>query len=371
MRIDAAFPGGNIIVERIEGDRVVIRQDLGETEGGWFYWYLRVTGAAGREIEFTFPQGNIIGTRGPAVSLDGGATWAWLGGGEGNPLSFRYAFPKDSVEARFSFGMPYLESHLRAFLAGHAGNRSLEAGTLTRSRKGRPVELLRLGKLDGGPRRRVLLAARHHCCEMMASYAIEGIMETVVADDDDGIWFRERAEVMVVPFAGKDGVEDGDQGKNRRPRDHGRDYAGKSIYPETAALREMIPGWCGGRLDFAMDLHCPWIRGGYSEHAYFVGIDDAGDWGKLSRFSALLEEGRRGPVPYAAAGNLPFGKEWNTKENTVGGATFHEWAAGLVGDGLACSLELPYATAGGAEVNAETARAFGRDLARAIRLLLG
>ena len=370
ITVDAAFSGGNIVVDAIDGDRISLRQDLRDTEGHWFYWCFRVTGAAGRTLEFTFPEGNVIGVRGPAVSLDAGATWSWLGSGGENPVSFGYRFPADSGEARFSFGMPYTESNLRAFLARHEGNPCIEAGTLARSRKGRPVELLRLGRLDGGCRHRVLLAARHHCCEMMANYSLEGIMEAVLAGDEGGRWFRENAEFLVVPFADKDGVEDGDQGKNRLPRDHGRDYGGESLYPETAALRKLAPRWSEGRLRFAMDMHCPWIRAEYNEHAYFVGVDDAGDSERLSRFSGLLEAGRRGPIPYSAAGNLPFGKAWNTGENYGGGATFHDWLGPLVAPGCVCSIEIPYASAGGAEVNAGSARAFGADLAGAIKAYL-
>ena len=42
------------------------------------------------------------------------------------------------------------------------------------------------------------------------------------------------------------------------------------------------------------------------------------------------------------------------------------WAGGLPSVRLAASFELPYANARGAVVNADGARAFGRDLARAL-----
>jgi len=46
-RIDAGFPGGNIIVDGIEGDTVFLRPDLRDTQGDWFYWAFRVRGSAG------------------------------------------------------------------------------------------------------------------------------------------------------------------------------------------------------------------------------------------------------------------------------------------------------------------------------------
>ena len=43
------------------------------------------------------------------------------------------------------------------------------------------------------------------------------------------------------------------------------------------------------------------------------------------------------------------------------------WTAKLQGIGLAASFEVPYADAAGLPVNADNARAFGCDLARAVR----
>ena len=76
--IDCDFPGGNIIVEGIDGDDVRLRQDLRDTDGFWFWWSMRVRGAAGRTLRFNFTDGKVVGVRGPAASPDGGRTWRWL-----------------------------------------------------------------------------------------------------------------------------------------------------------------------------------------------------------------------------------------------------------------------------------------------------
>jgi len=49
----------------------------------------------------------------------------------------------------------------------------------------------------------------------MASWALEGLIEEVLADTADGRWLRERVEFLMVSLMDLDGVEDGDQGKNR------------------------------------------------------------------------------------------------------------------------------------------------------------
>ena len=89
------------------------------------------------------------------------------------------------------------------------------------------VEILKISDQAAKPRRKMLITCRHHCCEMMANYMVEGILEEALMNSS----FRKMYEVSAVPFADKDGVMDGDQGKNRRPRDHARDYGDNPIYP--------------------------------------------------------------------------------------------------------------------------------------------
>ena len=366
IQIETNFPGGNIIVEKIEGDTVSIRTDLRDTEGWWFYWCFRVRGAEGRTLTFNFSEGTPIGVRGPGVSLDEGATWEWLGEHPGNK-SFTYSFPADARSVRFSFGMPYTESQLNAFLNRIGDNPALKKETLCQSRKGRDVERLRIGKLKGEPQFRVLITCRAHCCEMMTSYVAEGLIEAALADDKDGKWFRKNVELLVIPFVDKDGVEDGDQGKNRKPRDHNRDFDANSIYPETRALQKFVPRWSAGKLPLTIDLHCPHIRGNFNEFIYLVGSAKPKIWEQQERFGNILERVQKGPLVYRATNNLPFGQAWNTTNNFTAGTSIGRWAGELPGVKLATTIEFPYANALGGEVNANTARAFGNDLSHAIR----
>jgi len=367
--VDAGFPGGNIRVKSIEGDTVVLEPDLRDTEGWWFYWCFRVTGAAGRTLTFKFDGKNPIGVRGPAVSRDGGATWAWLGNDAADG-AFSYPFPADAGETRFAFAIPYVESDLRRFLARHDTPQNLALETLCKSRKGRGVELLRAGRLDGSAPCRVLLTARHHACESVASFVLEGFIEQVLADDETGYWYRRNVEVLAVPFMDKDGVEDGDQGKNRRPRDHNRDYIGPSVHPEVKALRTYVRNWAGGTLRAALDLHCPYIRGNHNEDIYIVGSADERVWARQRLFAGLLESNNDSPLPFSASNSLQYGEAWNNSANYQSGRSFARWAEGIDGLSLSASFEIPYANAGGREVTPDNARAFGRRLARAVRRYL-
>lgn len=373
VQVDADFPGGNIVVDKIDNDNVYVHQDLRDTAGDWFYWHFRVRGAEGRQLTFHFTRSNPIGVRGPAVSVDGGKSWKWLGAQAVRGQSFAFAFPADSREVRFCFAFPYQAHDLHSFLRRYASHPHLKVESLAKTKKGRDVELLRLGRLDGKCAHRVALTCRHHSCEMMASFVLEGIIDETLSDSNAGRWLRDHVEFFIVPMVDKDGVEDGDQGKNRKPRDHNRDYEGASIHPSVKALRARLPEWSGGKLVFALDLHCPWIRGGMNETVYFVGGPDDRIWQEVGRFATLLEsvqkergQAAKETLPFSSKNNLPFGQGWNTAANYKTGKAFARWAGELPGVRFAATLEVAYANASGRPVTTETARALGHDLARAL-----
>ena len=369
LQIDAEFPGGNIVVDKIKGDDVYLHQDLRDTAGDWFYWHFRVRGGQGRTLTFHFTKGNPIGVHGPAVSADAGKNWRWLGTQSVRGTSLHFELPKEATDVRFCFAFPYVGQNLHAFLKRHEKNPHLKVESLCKSKKGRDIELLKLGRLDGKAMQRVVLTCRHHACEMMASYVLEGIIDEVLADVAPGKWLREHVEFFIVPMVDKDGVEDGDQGKNRKPRDPNRDYDGDSIYPAQKAIREQLPAWAAGKLRFAMDMHCPWIRGDINETVYFVGIPNEKIFQEVGRFSKVLEEVQTGPLVFASKNNLPYGKGWNSKSNYTG-KPFSWWAAEQPGVRAATTIEVAYANASGNAVTDQSARALGRDLAQALQTYL-
>jgi hypothetical protein len=177
-------------------------------------------------------------------------------------------------------------------------------------------------------------------------------------------------EVLVIPFVDKDGVEDGDQGKNRRPHDHNRDYINSSIYPSVRAIRNFVPQWSNRKLKVVIDLHCPYIRGEYNEVIYIVGSSDPTIWQQQQEFATILESVCEGQLPYLAKSSLPFGTAWNTASNYGQFKSCSRWAGEQPGVRLATTIEIPYANVGTTVVTADNARAFGHDLARALRRYL-
>ncbi|MDR1270612.1 MAG: hypothetical protein LBK82_13905 [Planctomycetaceae bacterium] len=385
LKIDTDFPGGNIKVLGIDGDTVKLQQDLRDTAGSWFYWSFRIRGAEGRILNFVFTEG-VIGARGPAVSTDGGLTWRWLGDLGFSATKFQYRFGTKEKEVFFSQGMSYTEKDLNRFLEKHKNNPNLKIETLCKTKKGRNVELLRIFDNKKTPDFKVFLSSRHHCAEMTATYSLEGIIETVLSDTDDGRWFREHVDFFIVPLVDKDGVEDGDQGKNRKPHDHNRDYI-QRIHESVQAITEQVPKWLDDKPLFYLDMHCPWLRGGSNpphiekgtnEYVYFVGIDPKefefgeNSWKGVQRFGTILEKERKGTIPYRALNNLPFGVSWNTSNNkkTANLQKCDEWGATLPNVVFASAIEIPFANAERVVVDTNSAKVLGHDLARAIRIYL-
>ncbi|HIT76697.1 MAG TPA: hypothetical protein IAA98_14030 [Candidatus Avipropionibacterium avicola] len=186
--------------------------------------------------------------------------------------------------------------------------------------------------------------------------------------DPIGRWLGENVEFLIVPFVDKDGVEAGDQGKNRAPHDHNRDYGPTGgRYASVRAIRDLVRDPRTGRIDMAIDLHDPWMFGPDHESISLVGGPDAAIWTEVERFAAQLERSSVGPLPYRSSANTPYGTSWNTDANCPAPLQSNNGFLDTVPQvAMHLTLEFPYASADDHEVTAETSRLFGADLAQAI-----
>ncbi len=367
IQIDSNFPGGNIAVDRIEGDTIYLHPDQRDTVGGWFYWALRLRGAAGRKLNFIFEPWRAVGMTGPALSYDGGLTWQWQNH-DFSPDRFTISIPAHGDDLLLAVSFVYTQANWERFIATLSPSPVWQLQSLCQTRKGRNVELLQLGCEPGHGKRHVVFTARHHCCEVIASYALEGVISALLADTPAAAALRHEVSFTIIPFADKDGVEAGDQGKNRAPRDHNRDYKDESLYAETAAIRKLLGGWAETHgITATFDLHCPALIGSYESQVYQVGREYPRHWAAQQRFGSLLEAAvSPDGLPYRASNDLPFGVGWNVARNFSGGFGFTRWSGDLPGILLATTFEIPYGTAGGVEVSVARARRFGHDLVAAL-----
>ncbi|MDO4574520.1 MAG: M14 family zinc carboxypeptidase [Planctomycetia bacterium] len=380
ITIDTDFPGGNILVDSItlKGDTgtVRVRPDLRDGADR-FYYAFRVKNGAGKTLQFIFNAWNKVGARGPAISTDEGETWRYLSDKPGHdPQKFTYTFGPTESSVIFALAPLYTQKEWEKFLQKYPNDSRLQLSSLCQSRKGRAVELLQISNNAKNTPFGVILTVRHHSCEMTPSWALEGILDEVLSDSPSGKWLRENASFFVVPFVDKDGVEDGDQGKNRHPFDHNRDY-NHEIYPETRALKSLFTTKFADKKIFFLDMHCPWIRDGSAETFYFPCPENSSMASALKTYSLMLEKFQKnGKIPYRESQNMLFGSEWNTAANykkTYNGIetlSSHLWAGKLPNVIFASSSEFPYSNASGVEMSPDACRELGRNMACAIASFL-
>jgi hypothetical protein len=359
VTIDAAFRGGNIVVEANDGAAVQVAPEL-RGDNPWFYWYFQATATTPGRVRFVFPEkvaGAVnggIGLQGPAISTDLGKTWKWMGTEQVDGREFYYDFREKGERIRFAVTIPYLQTELDAFLTRNAGNPQLAKSVLTHSRQGREVELLRIGE-PGAGKQPMLVTGRHHAAETIASYVLEGFLQGATSDTPAGRSFREKYVLYAVPFVDKDGVEQGDQGKNRKPHDHNRDYGESSIYPEVQAIKQLDKEV---NFEFALDFHCPMLI--YPDHQviYFTGEKElpANNFENVTEFARWIKQGLPATAP---VGPLVWLKDVDRRLPT--NARYFGIKENVV---LAATLEFPFAPPGKA-TDAASCRRYGEVILRA------
>ena len=231
------------------------------------------------------------------------------------------------------------------------------------------MEQILISNFENEPVYKILFVARNHACEMMTNYIVEGIIDALLSGAPEMNTLLTEAEIMIIPFVDKDGVEEGDQGKNRLPRDHNRDYSGISLYATTAAIRKKIPEWAANTPWVAIDLHNPGIKGEGHEKIFFVGKSQRRLHMEQKKLARILANTRRGPLSFDEGHNfLEFGASWNRSTSYLKGWPFSEWAASYFRKGLlvTTTLEFPYALNGPQPITAQNTRYFGKDLIYAL-----
>jgi hypothetical protein len=277
----------------------------------------------------------LIGMQGPAISSDNDATWGWLGAESMTVLNraFTYSLKKNTT-VHLASTIPYVQKDLDRFIASIAANPQVKNEVLTTSRKGRNVELLTIGA-PGENRKAVLFTVRQHACETMTSFLLEGFLREAISDSEVGQQFRAKYVLYVVPMVDKDGVEDGDQGKNRRPHDHNRDYNDEPIYPEVKAIKELATT---KKIQLSLDWHCPTLSMDIHQAIYFVGPKDkpATNLANVTKlFEAMKEKlPKSGPGMYRI--DLKDSEERGSGHNS-------DFFSRLPGVSLAATLEFPFA----------------------------
>jgi len=352
MNITAAYPGGNIQVLSIDGDTIHLATDLRDTTTDWFYWSFRVEGAQGRTLTFDFGDKCYVSYWGPAVSHDN-RNWKWLGGWHTNCVNmagtqFTYTFGPDEEAVYFCHDMNYQPDRFYDF-AKEAG---LKIETLCTSEKGAAVPMVRIG--TEGPV--LLLTSRHHCCESTGTYLMEGILREYAKKAPKG--FR----IIAIPFVDYDGAAAGDQGKNRAPHDHNRDYIDEPVWNTCRTIMELVKN---EDIRWALDLHAPAHRGHEHDHCYILRTEE--NYTPLREiFSQMLEGETR-----AHADAFPFWHKFVFDNYWPNPGSFVHYMHKQPGVELAFTIETTYAGHYGYQTTQSSLVELGACISRVTRTLFG
>ena len=175
---------------------------------------------------------------------------------EGNRLRLRVRLEGDALYlARLE---PYRISDLNRLLDEIRPSRLVEITTIGKTVEGRPLEIVRIGNPDAP--HRIVLRARAHPWEPGGNWVVQGLIRSLLADDEVSRKCRERYCVYILPMANKDGVARGLTRFNVQGKDLNRNWdkpADPKLAPENHALERWIEGMIerGRRPDFAIDLH--------------------------------------------------------------------------------------------------------------------
>lgn len=343
VSVTKEFPGGNIRVISATQTEIHLKNELRDTQDDWFYWAFRVDGAAGKTVAFVFDENARVGPFGAAVSADF-YNWRWTGGAQGQ--RFVYTFGPNEDRLYFAHHMLYRPERFFDFAKKHG----LVLDTLCLSRKGREVPYT----VFGSGSRSMILTARHHACESTGNAVLEGVLESLTAHPLSDM------TVFCVPFVDYDGVIDGDQGKNRRPHDHNRDYIAESIYPEVRAIKDYAAAHAP---TFAFDFHSPWHCGGQNDFDYIV-QNNSRMVPRYQCFSKLLAEKiTSAAFRFDGTHDFPPDTQWNSSKSP----TFGVFMASQPSCALAFSLETPYFGTPDNVYSIDAAVETGRCFAAALR----
>jgi hypothetical protein len=319
---------------------------LRDTVGEWFYWAFRVSGAQGKTLTFDFGEKERVGYFGPAVSHD---LENWKFAGEKTRLSggsFIYSFGENENCVYFAHSLLYHPNRFNAL--------KLNKKPFAVTPGGNSVNIYETGTGD----KYILLTARHHCCESTGSYVLEGAVREFCENPVNGF------TVAAVPFVDIDGVINGDQGKNRYPHDHNRDYCDEPVYPVCAELMRF-----GMEKDVAaaLDFHSPGHIGGIDDKCFLVRAanDDSGAYSRFGKF--LREETQKslGCLKFSPEDDYPMDFGWN-----VDGPVFAKYFAKLPSVKLSATMETPYFGSYETPVSEESMILYGRRVAKALKKFL-
>jgi len=231
------------------------------------HWHFQIQAKSGSDLALVLHNFDNVynGRPGAAVSdkticfaSADGRTWKALPTEklEGSTIRVHVHVESDSLYlARLE---PYRLSDLDRFLDEIRGNRLVQIADIGKTVEGRPLEMIRVGNAQA--EHQVVLRARAHAWEPGGNWVVQGLIRSLLRDDEVSRRCLARYCVYVMPMANKDGVARGRTRFNLLGKDLNRNWdklSDPKLAPENHALETWIQGMVerGRRPDLLIDLH--------------------------------------------------------------------------------------------------------------------
>ncbi|MBE0536297.1 MAG: succinylglutamate desuccinylase/aspartoacylase family protein [Phycisphaerae bacterium] len=272
MYIDTCFENASPLWWDVAEDgsihlNLVYDHERGTTNRANGHWYFRVEAQEGSELTLFLRnfenvwngrKGSPISARTNCYVSTDGRQWSIVPAEktDDNCVKVRIAMKSDSVfVARME---PYTAGDLERFLAEVKDHPLVEITQIGKTVEGRPLEIIRVGRPDA--RFRVLIRARAHPWEAGGNWVVDGLIKSLLKDDEDSRRFLECCCLYVMPMANKDGVVRGRTRFNLMGMDLNRNWgqsADVRLAPENHALESWLEKMiaAGRKPDLAFDLH--------------------------------------------------------------------------------------------------------------------
>lgn len=271
LRVVTDFEGGNaevVVLDQAAG-RLRIMPALREGRGWPCWWFLRVDGTStGQKITLEvqaqtkpYRPETVLAAAwcqpDQAVLSHDGKTWKQTAQVERSADKVAvYQVQAEGPSLWLAWGPPFVPSTAETVLAEVKEKLGDEAERfeLAKTRDGRPVNSIRIGKADAP--QQVWVNARQHAWEAGGAWVGRGFVEWIASAEAQD--FRKHCCVHFIPIMDVDNVTLGAGGKESLPQDHNRDWSEAPYHPEVAAAQKRIAQIQASHgLDVFLDLHNP------------------------------------------------------------------------------------------------------------------
>ena len=231
------------------------------------HWHFELQGRAGSDLTLVLHNfdnvynGRVaspVSDKSRCVISPDGKKWEsvaceWL---SGNRLRLRARL--DGPSLFIARAEPYRISDLDRLLEEIRNNPLVAIEPIGKTVAGRALEIVRVGKPDAP--RRILLRGRAHAWEPVGNWVLQGLIRSLLADEELSRRCLAQFCLYALPMANKDSVAAGRTRFNLLGKDLNRDWS-KPADPKLAPENDALEGWLkrmiaqGKPPDFSMDLH--------------------------------------------------------------------------------------------------------------------